>query len=168
MRWVGILLVTALAGCYGQDRVSGGGAGLPQVAMRPNPAAIVPPGRRSTGLAVRTFVPAEGTDDGWNEVAGARCRVTGGDFFHADVVTPVRLVVQDLGPDAPPLHAECSSGTLAGADAVAPGFSWPEETRPGAARRVWWGGGWWWGYQKTGPMHYPDLAVGLSPAVPRR
>ena len=111
-------------------------------------------------LAVRAFVPAADAD-GWNEIEGARCRVTGGDFFSADVVTPARLTVQDLGPDAPPLRADCSSGTLTGSAAVGPAFGWPVEGRPGAVHRIWWGGGWWWGFQKTGPMRYPDLAVAL-------
>ena len=161
MRLVGIVLMMALAGCA-TERVAGGGQGLPQVAMRNNSSEVVPPGRASLGLAVRTFVPA---DDGWSEVTGARCRVTGGHYFAAELVTPARLIVQDLGPDAPPLQAECASGTLRGADAVAPAFGWPEEGRPSAVHRFWWGGGWWWGYQRTGPMRYPDLAVALHPAT---
>jgi hypothetical protein len=44
---------------------------------------------------------------------------------------------------------------------VAPGFSWPEEGRPSAPTRGWWGGGWWWGFEKTGFMAYPDIAVAL-------
>jgi hypothetical protein len=47
------------------------------------------------------------------------------------------------------------------AASVAPAFSWPEERRPSAPTRIWWGGGWWWGFEKTGPMRYPDLAVAL-------
>ena len=129
------------------------------MAMQPSGGTIVPPGRGRLALAVRTFVPlAEG---GWEEVAGARCRVTGGAFFRADVVTPVRLVVPDLGPDAPPLAAECATATLRGSDAVPPVFSWPMDRWPSAAARVWWGGGWWSGSGKSGPMRYPDLAVAL-------
>ena len=92
---------------------------------------------------------------------GARCRVTGAPYFGATVVTPVRLTLPDLGPDAPVLRADCEQGTLRGAAEVAPAFSWPEEGRPSAPQRIWWGGGWWWGFQKTGPMRYPDLAVAL-------
>ncbi len=118
-------------------------------------------GGDTLGLAVRTFVPAAEAD-GWREIAGAQCRVTGGDLFRADVVTPVRLRVQDLGPDAPPLRADCTSGALKGAAVVAPAYGWPVEGRPAAVHRIWWGGGWWWGFQKTGPMAYPDLAVGMK------
>jgi hypothetical protein len=159
MRLNGIVLVLlALAACTGGDRSTGGGSGLQEVSMRNNSDVVVPPGRGTLALAVRSFVPA-GED--WNEVTGATCHVTGGAYFSATVVTPVRLTVQDLGPDAPPLTAECTSGTLRGADQVLPAFGWPEETRPAAPTRAWWGRGWWWGYQKTGPMRYPDLAVAL-------
>jgi hypothetical protein len=44
---------------------------------------------------------------------------------------------------------------------VLPSYGWPVEGRPDAVRRAAWGGGWWWGFQKTGPMAYPDLAVAL-------
>ena len=160
MRAIGIVLAMALAGCAGQGRIAGGGAGLPEVAMRNSDAVVVPPGRDTLGLAVRTFVPAADAD-GWSEITGARCRVTGGDLFRADVVTPARLRVEDLGPDAPPLRADCTSGALSGAAAVAPAFGWPAEGWPSPVHRIWWGAGWWWGFQKTGPMRYPDLAVGM-------
>lgn len=153
------LALVMLAGCSGEGRVQGGGGGLPEVAMRNSRDVVVPPGRATTGLALRTFVPADA--DGWSEVTGARCTVTGGDYFSAVVVTPVRLRVQDLGPDAPPLRADCVSGALKGSAAVAPGFGWPAEGRPAAVHRIWWGAGWWWGFQKTGPMRYGDLAVAL-------
>jgi hypothetical protein len=164
MRGISIGLVLLLAGCgtltdYPFEGPSGGGRGLPEVTMRSTDIAIVPPGRgKPLALAVRAFVPGP---DGWQEVMGARCRVTGGEYFVADVVTPVRLVVEDLGPDAPPLRADCQGSGVAGAAVVAPVYGWPEEGRPAAPRRIWWGGGWWWGYQKTGPMRYPDLAVGM-------
>ena len=158
-----LALVSAVAGCggggYQWTGASGGGRGLPEVSMRASASAVVPPGRDAPeALALRAFVPGP---DGWSEVAGARCGVTGGDYFRAEVVTPVRLVVPDLGPDAPPLRADCASGTTRGAAIVYPAFSWPAEGRPGPAQRVWWGGGWWWGLQKSGPMRYPDLAVGM-------
>ncbi len=157
MRRIGITLVLLLAGCAA---ARGGGGGLPEVAMRPSSEVVVPPGRGQSNLAlaVRSFVPA---GEGWNEVTGARCQVTGGAYFRADVVTPARLTLPDLGPDAPPLQADCTSGALHGAAAVAPAFSWPEEGRPWGGERIWWGQGWWWGFQKTGPMRYPDLAVAL-------
>jgi hypothetical protein len=158
--WIGLAL--AVAGCgggaYDWRNVSGGGAGLPEVAMRATGEEVVPPGRGAQkGLAVRTFVAA---GEGWNEVTGARCVVTG-TGLRADLVTPARLTVPDLGPDAPVLQAECTTATQWGRDAVAPVFGWPTEGRPQPAERAWWGGGWWWGYQRTGPLSYPDIAVGL-------
>jgi hypothetical protein len=165
MRAIGMaVLALALAACsngaYQMPAVQGGGSGLPEVSMRASREVVVPPGRGQVkALAVRTFVPA--ADGGWSEVTGARCHVRGGDFFEATVVTPVRLRLPDLGPDAPVLAADCESGALRGTAAVAPGFSWPEEGRPSAPTRVWWGGGWWWGFEKTGFMAYPDIAVAL-------
>ncbi len=164
MRAIGIVVaLAALAGCsngaYQLPTVQGGGAGLPQVSMRASRDVVVPPGRGQVkALAVRTFVPAA---DGWSEVTGARCHVWGGDFYETTVVTPVRVTLPDLGPDAPVLLAECESGALRGTAGVQPSFSWPEETRPSAPTRFWWGAGWWWGYQKTGYMSYPDIAVAL-------
>jgi hypothetical protein len=159
--------LVALAGCADyDDRVRGGGrtgignAPLPEVAMAGRPDQVVPPGRWRTGLALRSFVPgaAPGT---WDEVVGAQCQVTGGDYFRASAVTPVRLVLPDLGPDAPPLTAICTSGTLSGRETVLPAYGWPDEGRPPAYERAAWGAGWWWGFQKTGPLRYPDLAVPL-------
>ena len=163
MRAIGILLALALAGCgggaYDWRKVEGGGAGLPEVAMRPSGEVAVPPGRGAReGLAVRAFLPGDGE---WREVGGARCSITGGDFFRAELVTPARLTLPDLGPDAPTLRADCTSGTARGTAVVAPAFSWPAEGRPSPIERAWWGGGWWWGFQRTGPMRYPDLAVGM-------
>jgi hypothetical protein len=164
MRAFGFLVALAVAGCGGGEyhlrSAYGGGSGLPVVAMEPAGITVVPPSRgRTLGLAVRTFVPGA---DGWAEIAGARCRVTAGEFLVADLVTPARLTLPDLGPDAPPLRADCSTGTAQGTDVVMPAFGWPE-SGPQAAERVWWGGGWWYGGMKTGPLHYPDLAVGLRP-----
>jgi hypothetical protein len=165
-RLVFVAALALLAGCATyDDRLRGnsgrglGGDDLPQVTMRASTDVVVPPGRWRTALALRAFVPV--ADNAWQEVTGARCRVTGGDFYRADVVTPVRLVLPDVGPDAPPLTASCRTETLSGTATVAPAFSWPVEGRPDAVRRVAWGGGWWWGYQKTGPMAYPDLAVAM-------
>lgn len=159
------LAALALAGCgggaYDWRAVAGGGAGLPQVAMAPTGETVVPPGRGArAGLAVRTFVS---TADGWSEVAGATCTVTGAPFLSARLVTPARLVLPDLGPDAPTLKAECETPTAWGSDVVAPTFGWPADRPASPMARAWWGGGWWWGKQKTGPMGYPDLAVGLVP-----
>jgi hypothetical protein len=161
--WIGLAL--GLTGCGGQaydwHTMDGGGAGLPVAAMRASSEVVVPPTRGPLKtLAVRTFVPGNGPE-GWNEVEGVTCRVEGAPYFSATVVTPVRLALPDLGPDAPALQASCEQGALRGQAAVAPAFSWPEEGRPSAPTRIWWGGGWWWGFQKTGPLRYPDLAVAL-------
>jgi hypothetical protein len=164
MRAISIGLALMLAGCagaYDWRRVEGGGAGLPVAAMRASSEVVTPPGRGPLeALAVRTFVPGGGPG-GWDEVTGATCRVEGAPYFAATVVTPVRLTLPDLGPDAPVLQARCERGDLNGQASVAPAFSWPEERRPSAPTRIWWGGGWWWGFEKTGPMRYPDLAVAL-------
>ena len=113
------------------------------------------------GVAVRAFVPDAAGTEGWQEVAGARCRVTGGDYYRADLVTPARLVIPDLGPDAPVLVATCENGAASGRSAVAPAYGWRNPGVPSPGNRVWWGGGWWWGMQKSGPMRYPDLSVGM-------
>jgi hypothetical protein len=165
MRAIAMGLALGLAGCGGQAydwrEVEGGGSGLPAAAMRASSEVVVPPTRGPLeALAVRTFVPGDGPG-GWDQVEGATCQVTGAPYFDATVVTPVRLTLPDLGPDAPALEATCTHGTLGGRAAVAPVFSWPAEGRPSAPARIWWGGGWWWGFQKTGPMRYPDLAIAL-------
>ncbi len=151
----------ALVGCAEiDDRVRGGGSGLPEVAMSARTDFVVPPGRSRTGLALRTFVrgAAEGE---WQQVDGVRCDVTGGNYFRASVVTPVRLVLPDLGPDAPPVTAVCGTGTASGRETVLPAFGWSADERPDAFRRAAWGGGNWQGFERSGPMHYPDLAVEL-------
>jgi hypothetical protein len=166
MRGIGLAagLALVLAGCGGGSGYQwgsphGGGKGLPEARMSASQSMVVPPGRGAEeALALRTFVAGP---EGWDEVQGARCTVTGGDYFRAQVVTPVRLVLPDLGPDAPVLRADCESGTLRGTAAVSPAYPWPPETLASPPARAWWGGGWWYGYQKSGPMRYPDLAVGM-------
>jgi hypothetical protein len=166
MRRIGLAagLALALAGCGGGSGYQwgaphGGGRGLPEVRMSASQAVVVPPGRDGDeALALRAFVPGP---DGWQEAAGAQCSVTGGAYFRTRVVTPVRLVLPDLGPDAPVLSAECEAGTARGRAAVAPHYPWPAETRASPLARAWWGGGWWYGFQESGPMRYPDLAVGM-------
>jgi hypothetical protein len=162
MRWILVLAMgMALGGCVTwADRVQGGGGGLPQVATRSSTAYVVPPGRGRLGLAVRTFVADAEAPRGWQEIAGARCRITGGLFSRAELVTPVRLVVPDLGPDAPALVADCATDALQGRAAVPPVYGWRNPGVPSPPNRVW-RGGWWWGMQLTGPMRYPDLAVAL-------
>ena len=121
----------------------------------------MPPGRDTLGLAVRTFVPAADAD-GWSEITGARCRVTGGDLFRADVVTPARLTGRGSRPRraAAPggLHQRRAQRRRRRGAGVRLAGGRPAG---GAVHRIWWGGGWWWGFQNTGPMRYPDLAVGM-------
>ncbi|HMQ92588.1 hypothetical protein, partial [Amaricoccus sp.] len=64
-------------------------------------------------------------------------------------------------PRAPQVVGNCTNGELAGQAVVMPAYGWPEDGRPSGVRRAGWGGGWWWGYEKTGPLVYPDLAVAL-------
>lgn len=168
MRGIGIgaaAVALALAGCgggaYDWRSVAGGGGGLPEVAMAPSAEVVVPPGRGvREGLALRTFVAS---GEGWDEVTGAICTVTAAPYFRTRVATPVRIVLPDLGPDAPPVRADCETPTSWGSDTVAPAYGWPADRRPQPAARAWWGGGWWWGYEKSGPLRYPDLAVALVP-----
>lgn len=163
--WMMAAAVLALAGCAGggvagyAPAVVGGGRGLPATMAVARPDQMTPPGRwRDIGLAVRTFAP--GPEGDLVEVSGALCRVTGG-ALRADLVTPGRLVTPDLGPDAPALRADCRSGSLAGAAVVPPAFAWPSEGG-NPAQRAAWGLGWTYGYQKVGPMRYPDLPVVLA------
>jgi hypothetical protein len=156
MVWVAML---ALAGCsdWGGG-THGSGRGLPEVTMTAQEDWIVPPGRGRTALAVRAFVP--GANGEWQEVAGARCQVTGSPFFAADLMTPARLVLPDLGPDAPSLMADCISGAARGQGAVAPDYGWQESGGTHGQRMVF-GAGWWRGYDGSGPLSYPDLSVGM-------
>lgn len=154
----------ALSGCAGGDvfgygpAVRGGGGGLPATRAEARPDSMTPPGRRDLGLAVRAF--ASETDGSPVEIEGAVCRVTGG-AFSANVATPARIVIADLGPDAPDLTARCTAGALEGAAAVQPDFSW---ARGGGnpPQRIAWGLGWTFGYAKVGPMRYPDLRVTMK------
>jgi hypothetical protein len=155
MRWIGLLAVV-VAGCGG---VQGGGAGLPDVTARLAEDVVVPPRRGDLGVAVRSFVPGEGGSV--REAAGSRCVVTAGPY-RAAVETPTRVVLPDLGPDAPPVRADCVGATARGSLAVAPYYPWPEDVKPSALERILWGGGWWRGYQESGPMRYPDLDVVLD------
>ncbi len=144
MRAIWIVAALGLAGCAGEaydwHAVEGGGAGLPVAAMRESSEVMVPPTRGPfEALAVRAFVPGAGPG-GWDEVLGASCAVTGAPYFSATVVTPVRLTLPDLGPDAPVLRADCTQGPLRGEASVAPSFSWPAEGRPSAPQRILVGG----------------------------
>ncbi len=159
----------ALAGCAGGEvagfgpAVVGGGRGLPATRAEARPDLMTPPGRRELGLAVRTFAAApDGTAPA--EIAGATCRITAG-AFTAELVTPGRLVIPDLGPDAPAIRADCAGGTLRGAGAVAPAFAWASNGG-NPPQRVAWGLGWTYGFEKVGPLRYPNLGVVLSPQTP--
>jgi hypothetical protein len=83
-----------------------------------------------------------------------------GAAFEVVVATPARVVIPDLGPDAPALRADCAAGTLRGAATVAPVFAWAAGGG-NPPQRVAWGLGWTYGFAKVGPMRYPDIAVTL-------
>ncbi len=161
--WVMAAAGLALAGCAGGDfvgygpAVTGGGGGLPATRAVGREDMITPPGRRDLGLAVRSYAFA--TDGAPVEVAGAMCRITAGSF-EAALVTPGRLVIPDLGPDAPAVTADCVAGSLRGAASVAPVFGWAA-SGGNPPQRVVWGLGWSFGGVKSGPMRYPDLGVGM-------
>ena len=156
MRLIGMAVLAVLAGCtFGP---SGGGRGLEEVTTTRATGEFVPPARRYLGLSVRSFEPD--TEAEWREVAGATCAVSAG-AYRATLVTPARLILPDLGPDAPPIEAECRLGSRSGRDIVGPVYRWPAETKPDPLQRIWYGG-WWRGYEESGPMRYPDLAVGLQ------
>lgn len=158
----------ALAGCAGGDiagfgpAVVGGGRGLPATRAEARPDLMTPPGRRELALAVRSFTA--GPDGTQAEIAGASCRITAG-AFEAALVTPGRLIIPDLGPDAPPVRADCVAGELRGAGAVAPAFSW-SGGGGNPPQRVAWGLGWTYGYEAMGPVRYPNLGVVLSRPLP--
>jgi hypothetical protein len=135
---------------------------LPETRAVARADRVVVPGRRELGLGVRTFVTdASGAPV---EVSGSRCTVRAGDFLRA-LATPGRLMIEDLGPDAPVIVADCSDGVMAGTGTAAPNFAWEQGGGNSFDRFVWGGGGWWGGY-RTGPMRYPDIDVVLS-ARPR-
>jgi hypothetical protein len=155
------LLGLALAGCAGGDvmgfgpGVTGGGGGLPAVRAEAAPDLMTPPGRRDLGLAIRTLVvQPDGTQA---EVAGATCLVTAGPFS-ARLTSPARLVIPDLGPDAPDVRADCASGALVGAAMTPPAFLWAQSGGDGLQRASW-GLGWTYGGYKVGPVRYPNLTV---------
>lgn len=155
MKMIGLGLLVLLAGCA--TIPSGSGRGLPEVAMRKTTDEILPPPRGNLAIAVRSF---EGSVGAWEEVPGASCQVSAGPY-RAGLVTPARLILPDLGPDAPPVVAECTRGSLRGRDVVGPIYPWPELDKPSALQRIAFAG-WWYGYQESGPLRYPDLAVGMQ------
>lgn len=157
-------LVLALAGCgFGPGgATTGGGRGLPEVRAMATDVKRLPPGRGPTGVAVRSFAP--GPDGDLVEVAGATC-VFSADVYRAEIVTPARVILPDLGADAPDVRADCRLGDgLAGAVIGEPQFGW-DRTGGSQAERVFWRGGQWWGGSEDGPMRYPDLVVPLRPVV---
>lgn len=153
----------ALAGCAGGDvagygpAVRGGGGHLPATRAEARQDVVTPPGRRELGVPVRTF--ALQTDGTTVEIKGAVCKVTSG-ALEAAMATPGRLLLPDLGPDAQPVRADCVAGSLAGAAIAPPVFGWPVDGG-NPPQRAAWGLGWTFGYQKQGPLSYPDISVEL-------
>lgn len=160
--WV-IGAALALAGCAGGDvagygpGVRGGGGGLPATRAEARQDVVTPPGRRNVALAIRTV--AHETDGDPVEIKGAVCRISAGSF-EAVMATPGRLILPDLGPDAPPVRADCAAGALEGAAIAPPVFAWPQQGG-NPPQRALWGLGWTFGYQKQGPLGYPDMRVEL-------
>jgi hypothetical protein len=155
-------LIVALAGCgFGPGgATTGGGRGLPEVRAMATDVKWLPPGREPTGFAVRSFAP--GPDGDLVEVAGANCVVTA-DVYRAEIVTPTRVILPDLGADAPAVRTDCRLGDgLAGAVVGEPQFRW-DRTGGNPAERLVWRGGQWWGGPQSGPMRYPDMLVPLRP-----
>jgi hypothetical protein len=161
---LGAALVTAAcaggrpAGYY--PPTQGGGRGLPETRAVARADFIVPPGRRDIGMAVRAYALDPRTN-AVVELDGAVCAVEAGPF-RATLATPGRLIMQDLGPDAPPVTATCSGGGLRGSGGVQPDWTWAEGGG-NTAQRFSWGGGWWYGGWRSGPVRYPDLAVTMAP-----
>lgn len=155
---IALALILPLAACAGG--VSGGGSGLPETQMTQATGDIVPPARGYLGVPVRSFVSDPEAASGWLEVSGARCAMSAG-AYRASLVTPGRLVLPDLGPDAPDIRADCALGEASGSVLARADYSWPTGERPSAPTRTWYGAGWWFGYEKTGPVGYPDISVGL-------
>lgn len=164
MRLLMIGLVLVLGGCaegglMGYSReVTGGGRGLPATRMAQNDTLIVPAGRGDVGFAVRSFTA--GPDGDLGEVAGVTCEFAGGGLA-ARVVTPARLVLPDLGFDAPTLSATCASATSRGAAVVPPVFAWANGGGNPVQRAVWGGGG-APGGAEAGPLRYPNVDVVLQ------
>ena len=166
MRAIGMVVaLAALAGC------SNGAYQLPTVRGRRRGAA----GGVDAGVARRGGAAGPGAGEG---AGGADLRAGGGRLVGGDrralprlraatsssttVVTPVR---RDSCPTSGRTR-RCwrriaRAGRCGARRRWRPSFSWPEEGRPSAPTRFWWGGGWWWGYEKTGYMSYPDIAVAL-------
>jgi hypothetical protein len=153
-----VAALLALAGCA--SVAPSRGTGLDEVVMKNVAGTFAPPARDYQRIVARSFQPDE--EGGWVEVRGATCRVGGGPY-QAAFTAPAVVVMPDLGPDAPALTADCALGTLNGRDVVAPSYPWPEEARPDMARRIAYGGGWWFGFEKSGPLTYRDIAVGMRP-----
>lgn len=166
--WKLMAALIALGGCAQGElagfgpAVVGGGGGLPATRAEARADLMPPPGRRDLALAVRSFTP--GADGEPTEIAGATCRITAG-AFGATLVTPGRLVIPDLGPDAPPVRADCAAGGLRGAGAVAPSFAWAA-SGGNPPERAAWGLGWTYGFEAQGPVRYPNLGVLLSQPAP--
>ena len=106
--------------------------------------------KRHFGLALPAFVANSTAPRRWQEVTGARCRITGGNFHQPDqLVTPAPPgCARHGGPDEPALVADCASEALQGTSGSGTGL-WPVQSR--ASRRgpdrIPRGRGWWWGMQ---------------------
>jgi hypothetical protein len=111
---------------------------------------------------VRTFLPDEGSER--REVVGATCTVTSS-IYSTEIVTPVRLVVPNFGPQSPELSFACRAGALRGAGRARIVTRWsgppPYWGPPGPWGYPGWGGWGGWGWYGPGwPISdYPDVRV---------
>lgn len=151
-----LLACLVLSGCAVTDAGSGPRRDLS--VMKVSTGEFAPPARGYSEVTVRSLV--SGTEADWLETVGARCVASAGPYA-AVLTTPARLAVPDLGPDALQVSVECTQGALAGRALSGPVYRWPAGGKPGPLSRIAYGGGWWYGYQKSGPLRYPDINVGL-------
>jgi hypothetical protein len=111
---------------------------------------------------VRTFLPDQGGER--REVVGATCAVTSS-IYQTEIVTPVRLVVPNFGPQSPELSFACRAGELRGRGHARIVTRWsgpPPYWGPGPYYPGWGWGGWGgWGWYGPGwPVSdYPDVRV---------
>ena len=98
--------------------------------------------KRHFGLAAPAFLADSTAPRRWQEVTGARCRITCGNFHRVEPVTPAPAGVP-TGPDEAALVADCASRGLQGRAAVPPVNGWTNPGVPSRTNRSLWGRGWW-------------------------
>lgn len=162
-----LALVLLVSGCVAAT----GGVGLPEVVARAAPGTEPVAARGTTALAVRSVAPEP--DGGTVEVAGAECSAVSGPF-RAELTTPARLVLPDLGEASAPVTVNCRLGSARGAMRSDPQFGWSGgmggwpaigvSVGTGGYDGVGVGMGWYGGGVGTGRdiTRYPDMRVVLE------